>query len=136
MRLNAFFDGSYSRNRAAAYGFIVKDEEGKVVYSGYGRVGRGVDMSSVVGEYEGLYQAMLYVHRNYPDAEAVFIGDSALVISQMNGESKARKGRYLPYYKKSIELATSYIENKLWTFQWIGRAFNSEADELSQYQSH
>lgn len=93
-------------------------------------------MSSNVAEYEGLYQSMLYVQQHYPDAQVTFRGDSALVIGQMRGESKARKGRYVPFYLKTIKLAYPYIQTRQWTFQWVQRALNSEADELSQYQRY
>lgn len=129
----AYFDGSYG-SRIAAYGFIVKNKDGDTIHTASGRAGKGVDMSSNVGEYEGLYQAMLYVQEHYPDAEVEFFGDSQLVITQMKGESKAKKGKYLPYYRKAIALAMPYIERKQWTFHWIGRALNSEADKLSAYR--
>src|ERR1041384_3746536 len=107
MRLFVMFDGSCgpSQKGTAAYGFIVKDSNGDTIHSGHGRVGRGASMSSNVGEFEGLYQAMVFIDRHYPDAEVVFQGDSTLVITLMNGESTARKGRYLPYFQKTIAFA-------------------------------
>lgn len=135
MRLICFFDGSCSQPRSgglAAYGYVIKDESGETLHAASGRVGRGLTSDSA--EYEGLYQAMLYVHKHHPDAEVVFNGDSTLVISQMKGESKVKKGKYLPFYRKAIALATPYIERKQWTFQWVQRSFNSEADKLAAYR--
>ena len=132
--IQVFFDGSYGPrfpNGTAAYGFVVKGES---VYKSYGRVGSGPGFSCNCAEYEGLYQAMLYVQEHFPSEKVTFRGDSTLVINQMNKVSKAKKGHYLPYYEKSRALAEPYIESQQWSFEWIARAFNSEADELAQYQ--
>lgn len=137
MKLTVFFDGSCGpRNPGgvAAYGFVVKDDEGEVIHSGYGRACRGEGATNNVAEYEGLYQAMKFIEKTYPEAHVLFKGDSWLVIAQMRGEAKAKSGKYLPYHEKSKKLAAPFIEKKLWKFQWIQRAFNSEADKLSQYQ--
>lgn len=131
-RLSVFFDGACGPGGVAAYGFIVKNEESEVIHSGSGRVGRGRSMSSNVAEYEALYQSMLWIRDHHPKAEVLFHGDSILVISQMNGESKARSGKYLPYYEKTQHFAAPFMEARLWKFKWVARSFNSEADELSQ----
>lgn len=132
--LHVYFDGGYSQTRGgvATYGFVVKNDEFDVIYEGCGRVGRGPDMTCNVGEYEGLYHAMVYIDRHFPDAHVIFHGDSNLVISQMKGEAQARKGKYIPYYEKTLKFAQKYIHNKQWTFRWIQRALNSEADDLAQ----
>lgn len=136
MKLFVYFDGSCGpRNPGgtAAYGFVVKDHDGNILHSGCGRAERGQEATNNLAEYAGLYWAMRWVHENHPRTETTFMGDSTLVISQMRGEGKAKKGKYLPWYRKSAELAKPYIEKKLWKFLWIQRALNSEADELSQY---
>lgn len=137
MRLQVYFDGSFRNpNGTAAYGFIVYDEDRKVVHSASGRAGRGKDMSGNVAEYEGLYQAMKYIEKHYPEAQVLFNGDSTLVISQMRGEARARTGKYLPYHEKTLKLAAPFIKGKLWRFNWVQRALNSAADELAQYQRY
>lgn len=136
MTLQAYFDGSYGPkfpNGTAAYGFIIK---GDSVYAGYGRLGSGPGFSNNCAEYFGLYQAMLYVQEHFPYEQVTFYGDSTLVINQMNGVSKAKKGHYLPYYQQAIDLATPYIKKQQWSFEWVPRAMNSEADELSQYSRY
>jgi len=90
-------------------------------------------MTNNLAEYYGLCEAMVWIQDNHAEAEVIFYGDSSLVISQMMGESRAKKGKYLPYYHKAMDLAKSYIERRLWSFRWIPREMNSEADELSQY---
>jgi ribonuclease HI len=159
MHLDCFFDGSYGQHkRIAAWGYLVKNEEGVVIRAASGRVPKGRPASSVVGEYEALIQAMLFISRNYPDADVTFHGDSALVIAQMNGEAQARKGVYLPLHQRAVEIVERHKQPRgrpeqpiaptgppdalegqsrkqgVWHFQWISRALNSEADKLSAYR--
>jgi ribonuclease H / adenosylcobalamin/alpha-ribazole phosphatase len=132
MYLEANFDGSYGHG-ISAWGFIVKDKEGHTIHTASGRL-RGHGGNSAVAEYEALYQAMLWVSRNHPEAEVVFHGDSRLVIDQMTGAAKVRKGLYLPYHRKAWALAMPQIVAKRWSFSWVARALNSEADKLSAYR--
>jgi ribonuclease HI len=139
MTLTAYFDGSCGpRNPGgtAAWGFVIKNKEEEVIAQGCGRALKGKLASNNVGEFEGLYQAMLVIAKEYPKAKVTFNGDATLVINIMNGEAVARRGRYLPYYQKTIALALPFIEKKLWTFVWIPRALNSEADNLSQFHRY
>lgn len=138
MSIQIYFDGSYGPrfpNGTAAYGFVVK-RDGETIFEGNGRVGSGPGFSCNVGEAEGLYQSMVYAHENFPDEQVVFYGDSTLVINLINGVAKARKGHYLPYYEKAEAFAKPYIERRQWSFEWIVREMNHEADELAQYSRY
>lgn len=133
--ITVYFDGSYgpkSPYGTAAWGFVVKQDEA-TVHAAYGRTGSGMGFSSNCAEFDGLYQAMSYVHQTYPDQPVTFHGDSTLVINLMNSVAKAKKGLYIPYYEKSAALAAPYIRRQQWLFEYVPRAMNSEADELSQY---
>jgi ribonuclease HI len=139
MKLSVYFDGSCGpRNPGgtAAWGFVIKNDKEEVIGKGSGRALKGKDASNNVGEFEGLYQSMIVITKEYPHAQVVFRGDATLVINIMNREAKARRGRYMPYYEKTMVLASPFIEKKQWTFEWIPRALNSEADELSQYHRY
>lgn len=136
MRLTVYFDGScgpVNPGGIAAYGYVIKDDDYNTIHSGAGRVGEGEHCTNNVAEFEAIYQAMVWIDQNHPDAHVTFCGDSSMVIAQMRGEAKARKGEYIPYYKKTFEFAQPYIRRKIWEFRWIQRAFNSEADALAQY---
>lgn len=137
--LEVYFDGSCGPGNpggTAAYGFVVYDEHRALIHAGHGRVVSGPEASNNVGEYGGLLNAMKFIAEHYPDKQVMFNGDSELVINQMNGRSKARKGLYLSYYQEAAALAAPYIEKRQWRFQWIPRDMNSEADELSQYSRY
>lgn len=61
-------------------------------------------------------------------------GDSALVINQMFGSWRMKGGRYLPYAKRCMQklhFLKTELQMKI-TGSWIGRDFNSYADELSK----
>lgn len=134
--IHVYFDGSCGPKNpggTAAWGFVVKDEEYNVLYTAYGRVGTGPLLSNNCAEFAGLYEAMKYIRKNFQKENVCFHGDSTLVIELMNKRAQAKKGLYLPYYKKSAELAEPYIQAKQWSFEWIVRDLNSEADELAQY---
>ena len=136
MLLRVYFDGSCGPKNpggVAAYGFLIRSEADQIIHESSGRIGSGPEFTNNVAEFEGLYQAMLWLHHHYPQAEVDFYGDSTLVVSLMCGEAQAKKGKYLPYYEKTIELARPYLTRGQWSVHWIQRDFNSEADELSQY---
>lgn len=137
--LEVYFDGSCGPGNpggTAAFGVVVYDADRNVIHEESGRVGTGPQMSNNVGEYAGLIKAMMYVATEHPDKRVLFRGDSSLVIEQMNGRSRARKGLYIPYHKSAIEIAKPFIASGLWQFEWIPRDMNSEADNLSQYQRY
>jgi ribonuclease HI len=115
---------------------VIKNEKEEVIEKGSGRACKGHQASNQVGEFESIYQAMLIIAKDYPQAKVVFNGDAMLVIEIMTGRAKAKRGRYMPYYQKTIALARPFIEKKQWTFEWIPRGLNSEADELSQYHRY
>ena len=138
--LEVYFDGSCGPKNpggTAAYGYAVYSVvDRELIHTGYGRVISGAAASNNVGEYAGLYEAMKFIAEKYPNTPTVFYGDSSLVINQMNGVAKAKKGLYIPYYLKAIQLAEPYITSGLWSFEWIPRDMNSVADELSQYSRY
>lgn len=134
--LSVYFDGSCGpRNPGgvAAYGFVIKNENEEVIHTGAGRVTRGRNATNNVAEFGALHAAMVAVTKLDPEAQVRFHGDSTLVITVMTGESQARKGKYYPYYQKAKTLAEPYIARKLWTFHWINRWMNHQADELAQH---
>ncbi len=112
------------------------DEDRNVLHSGSGRAERGQGASCNVAEYSGLIAGMEWVVGHFPEAEVTFNGDSLMVISQMRGEVKAKKGKYLEAHRRAQSLAEPYIRKKLWSFEWIARALNSQADALAQYHRY
>jgi ribonuclease HI len=59
----------------------------------------------------------------------ILCGDSMLVIRQMAGRWRVRKGAYLPYHQKARELALRFSDI---SFRWVSRESNQIADSLSR----
>lgn len=99
--------------------------EGKVVGSGSG-------MSNNVAEYSGLI-AFLEWFDKQPVEDVVIHSDSQLLVKQMQGSWKVRKGLYIYYYQRAVSIM---VQNaNLWKdkikFKWIPREDNTLADALS-----
>ena len=56
-------------------------------------------------------------------------GDSALVMNQMSGKWKFRKGLYREKYQEAMRLRAQFTDLR---FRWIPREQNAEADALSR----
>jgi len=56
-------------------------------------------------------------------------GATTLVVNQMKGKWKARKGLYIGKYEEARQLSTHFPELG---FKWIPRELNEEADALSR----
>ena len=82
-----------------------------------------------VAEYTGAIRALEYLRsRNYPGV-VLMIGDSQLVIRQMNGEYEVRAD-HLQAYHAHLEALTNLFEEV--RFQWVPREENVRADALSK----
>lgn len=60
------------------------------------------------------------------------LGDSMLVVKQMNGEWQIKAGAYKEYALKAVELFTELRKKNDVSLSWIGRDFNTKADEQSR----
>jgi ribonuclease HI len=107
------------------YGFIVY-KDGKKFDEGYGLVGENV--TNNYAEYVALIRALSSL-LSHSDEEVTVRSDSRLLVNQMKGEWKRKKGAYLVKYKEANELAKMFRSLK---FVWIPREANTEADELSR----
>ncbi len=87
----------------------------------------GPDTTHNVAEYTGLIKALEWIQTHVNDRELEILGDSRLVIEQVNGHYKVRASRVIPLCKK----AASLLEPFKWTARWIPREENTVADELS-----
>jgi ribonuclease HI len=110
------------------YGFAIY-RDGKRLDTGHGFAGDPV--SNNYAEYEGLVMALKRVKRSRGDGEEeiTVYSDSKLLVNQMNGDWKFKKGGYVEKLLEARELAHGFSNLK---FKWIPREQNSEADELSR----
>jgi ribonuclease HI len=130
----AWFDGAcepVNPGGTASFGVIVKDDRA-VLLKEHGLVGKGSRMSNNVAEYAGVLHILKYLSSRPPGRVTIY-GDSNLVINQLNGKWRVRKGLYLSIALETKELL-AYLRGLGWqiNFCWIPREQNEECDALSK----
>jgi len=131
----AWFDGACgpaNPGGTATYGVMIKDQDGAILVWEHGLVGEGSAMSNNVAEYAGVLHILKYLSCR-PPGRVTIHGDSNLVISQLNGKWRMRKGLYLSTAKEAKALL-AHLHNCGWEINlcWIPRAQNEECDALSK----
>ena len=135
----AWFDGACgpaNPGGTATYGVMIKDQEGTILVWEHGLVGEGSAMSNNVAEYAGVLQVLKYLSTR-PPGRVTIHGDSKLVVSQLNGKWRMRKGLYLSTAKEAKALL-AHLHSRGWEINlcWIPRAQNEECDALSKRACH
>ena len=136
---NAWFDGAcgpVNPGGNATFGVVVKARDGTVLLREHGYVGHGSCMSNNVAEYAGVLQILKYLATRPPGRVTVH-GDSNLVINQLKGKWRIRKGLYRSIAMEAKELL-AHLKGLGWqiTCCWIPRAQNEECDALSKRIRH
>jgi ribonuclease HI len=91
-------------------------------------MGHGSHLTHEIAEYAGLLIVLRFLLAEGIEWATVY-GDSRMVIQQVSGEVKVRRGLYLPYYNEARELMARLPEVRL---VWVSRGENTEADALSR----
>jgi ribonuclease HI len=123
--IEVYTDGRAEPNPGlGTYGYVVY-ENGRRVRSEHGLAGLGV--TNNYAEYFCLIKAL---ERLAPrrDEEITVFSDSTLLVNQMNGRWKFKRGAYSEKYLEAKELAARFSRLR---FVWVPREKNSEADELT-----
>jgi ribonuclease HI len=131
----AWFDGAcepVNPGKTATFGVVVRDGTGVVLLKENGLVGKGTAMSNNVAEHAGVLHVLKYLATR-PPGQATIHGDSILVINQLNGKWRLRKGLYLSTAQEARALLAQ-LHSCGWEidFRWIPRAQNEECDALSK----
>lgn len=133
MPLEAWIDGAcepFNPGGTASYAVVVKRKFTTILRRA-GIVGSGRGMSSNVAEYSGLI-ALLAWYKDQGLSESMTVySDSKLLVNQMTGYWRAKRGLYHRYYQEALSLLKE-IGYKRFRFIWIPREENIEADELSK----
>lgn len=108
----------------AGWGFVVKDESGKVIHHDSGSL--GVNTNNVA-EYYGFISAVEYIKTLNPQFVEFFL-DSELVVKQIRGEYKVKNPFLLELWNKAVNL----LADINYEINHIPREKNSEADSLSK----
>lgn len=133
-KLEVWIDGAcepVNPGGTASYGVMVKSE-GITVFSDSAVVGSELGMSNNVAEYCGLIAFLKWYIQHALNSEAIVYSDSSLLINQMTGYWRARRGLYLPYYEEAWEIIRqNNLMHKI-GYRWVPREQNQEADKLSK----
>ncbi len=130
MSVVGYFDGAcgpVNPGGHAGYGAIVR-RGNVVIFEKAQYVGSGEGMTNNVAEYAGCIAILRFLIQS-KIAQALVLGDSDMVVKQLNGKWKAKKGAYLPYYKEAIILRRQLPDVQI---RWIPRHQNIDADYLSK----
>jgi ribonuclease HI len=131
----AWFDGAcepVNPGGTASFGVVITDNAGTVLVKEHGIAGKGSAMSNNVAEYAGVLHVLKYLSSR-PPGRVTIHGDSNLVINQLNGKWRIKKGLYLSIALETKELL-AYLRGLGWqiNFCWIPREQNEECDALSK----
>jgi ribonuclease HI len=115
---------------------VVRDGNGTVLLKEHGYVGKGKAMSNDVAEYAGVLHVLKYLAPR-PPGKVTIHGDYNLVINQLQGKWRIRKGLYRSIVIEAKELL-AYLHGLGWQVDlcWIPRAQNEECDALSKKGCH
>lgn len=123
--IEVYTDGRAEPNPGlGTYGYVIY-EDGRRVKSDHGLAGR--DVTNNYAEYFCLIKALRHLEARR-DEEITVFSDSTLLVNQMSGKWRFKKGTYSEKYLEAKELMVGFARLK---FVWIPREKNSEADELT-----
>lgn len=130
--IQVWFDGCCEPKNPGGWGtyglFIARN--GCMILSEGELVGSGPKMSNNFAEYSGFLRALIFLKEKGYDKEVILVrGDSKLVIEQMFGKWRIRRGLY-------VSLAFE-CQRRLEAFsnmngQWIPRDQNDRCDKLAK----
>ncbi len=136
--LKVWIDGSCipkNPGGTAAYGLIVKNNTDKELLKSSCVIGTGDSMSNNVAEYNALLAFLIWYKENKLSEDVTIYSDSQLVVNQMSGKWKVNGGLYHRAFIqcRAEQAKTSLrLEHNPFTYCWIPREQNTEADELSK----
>lgn len=129
--ISAWFDGACWPNQGSdnhgSYGAIIRRGH-QVILSRSVYLGRGPQLTSEVCEYAGIICVLHFLLAQNVQLATVF-GDSQMVIQQLDGIARARRGVYLAQYRQAQDLRSRLPDVRLF---WTSRKTNREADALSR----
>lgn len=113
----------------ATYGFTVEGEQ--LFHEECGLAVRpwSAHATNNVAEYTAAIRALEWLKSRGFNGQVLLIGDSQLVIRQMQGEYKVRSEHLKAYWEHLHRLARDFGEVR---FVWVPREENRRADELSK----
>lgn len=129
MKLTVHFDGGARPTNPGhgAYGVVIKNEDGVIVNAD--KMYLGPDTTNNEAEWRGMLKG-LHLALETPGVTAVdIVGDSNLVISQINGDYSITSKRLFAFKKQHDAMRVAHATVPV-TYRWVPREENVEADAL------
>jgi ribonuclease HI len=125
------FDGACQppQGGIATYGFTVEGEGLDFEDGGLAVPPGSERATNNVAEYVGAIRALEHLRARGFQGSVTVLGDSQLIIRQMNGEYEVRTPHLLPYHERLGQLSREFTQVQ---FGWVPREENTRADELSK----
>ena len=127
-----YFDGSCEPfNPGGTIGIGVHIQQGENVFEYSNSLPPDKKNSNNVAEYMSAFK-LLDLLRKKENVKIQIFGDSKMVVEQLTGRRKIKKGLYVPYALKTKELYDLIVKKNEVSIHWIPREENMLADELSK----
>ncbi|MGK2931696.1 MAG: ribonuclease HI family protein [Solirubrobacterales bacterium] len=124
MKLTVNVDGGARGNPGpSAIGMVVRDETGGILLERGEKIG---DATNNVAEYKALI-AGIKLAKELGAEEVDLIGDSELVVKQIQGKYKVKNGGIKPLH---AEAKAALADFDSWSISHVRREMNAEADRL------
>jgi ribonuclease HI len=107
----------------AATGVVIETPNGQVLYAGGETIGVATNN---VAEYRALLAGLRHA-RELGATEVDVLGDSALVVNQVNGTWKIKEAHLRPLREEAVRALQGFDR---WTLRHVRREHNAHADEL------
>lgn len=131
-----FWDGSCEPCNPGGnmgWGFHLKNTFTKQIIQGSSSIPAREINSNNVAEYIGFLRLLDELYAIPVKSKILLLGDSNLIVQQMNGNWGIKDGMYKPYADRAMEkLKQLRKQHALIKIQWIPRSLNAFADDLSK----
>lgn len=112
-------------------GWVIRDGDGELLSTGTVDLGRPEDMTNNIAEYAAVHGALSdLVQMGLTEDSVVVRTDSKLVVEQLNDRWRCNHAHLRDWRDRIWKLCEAF--EKRVGFQWVPRANNKEADEVSR----
>lgn len=134
-RYIAYFDASYHYDKPSKYGYLIKDENGKIVKSKRGSIkfgNKSICPNVQVAEYYSLLYLIDFICMSGMKIKSIY-GDNISIIKHIRGEIKSDNVQ-MKILRRKVRIALDRIGMDKESIVWVPREENKEADLLSKYK--